>query len=306
MGGSTIMIRGAVLIMTAVTIFTVMQSLIKAADGVPAGEAVFFRSFLALPVILIWLWMRHDLRDGLKTNNWRGHAMRGIVGSCAMALGFAGLRYLPLPEVTALRFITPVMIVLFAALMLGERIRLVRISAVTMGLVGVLIIMWPRLEFDVGNTALFGVGLTLGSAGLAALAQVFIKAMTATEKTAAIVFYFSMTASLLSLFTIPFGWVWPQGMEWVMLIGAGLLGGVGQICLTSSYRHADAGLIAPFTYVSIISAVIIGYVFFDEVPTWTMAIGAAFIIAAGILIVWRERSLGLKRTAERKVLAQGK
>ena len=130
--------------------------------------------------------------------------------------------------------------------------------------------------------------------------------MTATEKTAAIVFYFSMTASLLSLFTIPFGWVIPQNNEWLLLIGAGLLGGIGQICLTSSYRFADAGVLAPFTYISILSAVLIGYFFFDELPTWSMAIGAGLIIAAGILIVWRERSLGLKRTAERKVLAQGK
>ena len=300
------MIRGAVLIMSAVTIFTVMQAFIKAADGIPAGQAVFFRSFFALPIILIWLWMRHDLRDGLKTKNWKGHALRGLAGSCAMALGFAGLRYLPLPEVTALRFITPVAIVILAAVLLGERIRLVRLSAVLMGLVGVLIIMWPRLEFNLGNTALWGVIFTLGSAGLAALAQVFIKAMTATEKTAAIVFYFSMTASLLSLFTIPFGWVIPQNNEWLLLIGAGLLGGIGQICLTSSYRFADAGVLAPFTYISILSAVLIGYFFFDELPTWSMAIGAGLIIAAGILIVWRERSLGLKRTAERKVLAQGK
>jgi len=300
------MIKGVVLIMSAVTVFTVMQAFIKAADGYPAGQAVFFRSFFALPIILIWLWMRHDLRDGLKTRNWKGHAMRGLVGTCAMALGFAGIKFLPLPDVTALRFITPVMIVIFAALMLGERIRLVRLSAVIIGLLGVLVIMWPKLEFGAGDLALLGVGLTLASASLAALAQVFIKAMTATEKTAAIVFYFSVTASTLGLMTAPFGWVMPQGWDWAFLIGAGLMGGVGQILMTSSYRFADASVIAPFTYVSIISAVFIGYVFFDEVPTWQMAIGAGMIIFAGVLIVWRERALGLKRTAERKVLAQGK
>ncbi|WP_420861983.1 DMT family transporter [Algirhabdus cladophorae] len=300
------MIKGVFLIMGAVTVFTVMQSFIKAADGYPAGQSVFFRSFFALPIILVWLWMKHDLRDGLKTNNWKGHGMRGLVGTCAMACGFAGLKFLPLPDATALRFITPVMIVIFAALLLGEKIRLVRLGAVGVGLLGVLVIMWPKLEFDAGNLALLGVGLTLMSASLAALAQVFIKAMTATEKTAAIVFYFSMTASVLGLMTSPFGWVMPLGWDWALLIGAGLLGGVGQILMTSSYRFADASVIAPFTYVSILSAVFIGYVFFDELPTWQMAIGAGMIIAAGILIVWRERSLGLKRTAERKVLAQGK
>jgi drug/metabolite transporter (DMT)-like permease len=84
-----------------------------------------------------------------------------------------------------------------------------------------------------------------------------------------------------------------------------LIGGVGQILLTSSYRNADASMLAPFTYVSILSSVLIGYVWFDEVPTFTMLIGAMFIVAAGVLIVLRERALGSDATARRKVKAKG-
>lgn len=298
-------LRGIFLMMAAVSLFVVMSGLIKAADRVPAGQAVFFRSACAVPVILGWLLAQGQFPQGLRTRNWQGHAVRGIAGTLAMGLGFAGLRYLPLPEVTAIRFATPIMIVIFAALILGERLRLIRISAVTVGLVGVMIVMWPRLTFEGGEGALFGALVTLGSATLAALAQVFVKSMSGVERTAAIVFYFTMTAAALSLLTVPFGWVWPVGWEWAFLIGAGLIGGVGQILLTSSYRFADAGVVAPFTYVSMLWALVIGFFVFGEVPTLPMLGGAALIIAAGVAIVLRERQLGLRATAERKVGAKG-
>ena len=81
---------------------------------------------------------------------------------------------------------------------------------------------------------------------------------------------------------------------------AGLLGGVGQILLTSAYRWADVGVIAPFEYASILFALLIGYAVFDEVPTAPMLGGASLVIAAGVFIIWRERQLGLERTAQRK------
>ncbi len=297
--------RGILLMISAVTIFTAMSALIKAADRIPAGEAIFFRSVFAMPVIFGWLALRGDLAHGISTRDWRPHAVRGIAGTCAMGLGFAGLRYLPLPEVTALRFVTPVLLVIFAALFLGERFRFIRLLAVLVGLVGVIIISLPR--FSAGGTGgeMFGLVATLASACLAALAQTFVKAMSGKEKTAAIVFYFSLTSATLSLLTIPFGWTWPVGVEWVWLIGAGLLGGCGQILLTSSYRFADAGVLAPFTYVSMIWALLIGYLVFAEVPTIPMLAGATLIIAAGVIIVLRERQLGLRGTAERKVRAKG-
>jgi len=289
----------------AVTLFTAMSALIKAADRVPAGQAVFFRASMSLPIILVWLMIRAEVAEGLRTQSWKGHAVRGIAGSLAMGLGFAGLKYLPLPEVTALQFVTPIFIVLFAAVMLGERIRAIRITAVASGLAGVVIILWPRLTLSGEGGELFGAGLVLASATLAALAQIFVKSMAGREQTAAIVFYFSLTATVLSLTTIPFGWVVPTGRELVLLVGAGIIGGAGQILLTSSYRFADAGVLAPFTYVSMIWAVLIGFVVFDEVPTVPMLSGAALIIAAGVAIWLRERKLGQRRATEGKIGAKG-
>ncbi|SIO18777.1 DMT family transporter [Vannielia litorea] len=294
---------GISLTLSAIFFFSIMGALVKAADRIPVGETVFFRAGCALPVIVIWLWMRGDMPGGLKVLSVKSHAVRAIVGSAAMGLGFLGLRYLPLPEVTALRFITPILIVIFAALLLKERVRLLRISAVSVGLVGVLIIMWPRLNLEGGERELIGTAMILTSALMASLAQIFVKAMAAKESTAAIVFYFSGTATVLSLLTIPWGWVWPTPLEWVLLVGAGLTGGAGQILVTSSYRYADASLLAPYTYSSMIWALVLGYFVFAEVPTVQMLAGAALVICAGIFIVWRERKLGKTNAAEGKINA---
>lgn len=303
--------RGILLKITAIFLFSIMASLIKAtAPDVPPYQAVFFRSFFAMPIIVIWLMQRQDLKTGLKVKSPLGHFWRGFIGTSAMALGFAGLGLLPLPEVTAIGFASPLFIVIFASMFLGENIRLFRLSAVGIGLVGVLVIIYPRLTlFDQGGPQtllLLGVCLTLGSAVLRALAQIHIRKLVQTEETSAIVFYFSLTATLLSLFTIPLGWVMPSTQDFVFLVLAGLIGGVAQIFLTSGYRFAQASTLAPFDYVSMIFALLIGYFVFSEVPTGPMMIGAGIVIAAGIVIIWREHRLGLERgKARQNVTPQG-
>jgi drug/metabolite transporter (DMT)-like permease len=297
-------LRGISYKLASVLVFICMASLIKAtAQHVPAGQAVFFRSLFAIPVIVAWLAFRRELRTGLKTAQPMGHFWRGVVGTTSMGLGFAGLGYLPLPEVTTIGYAAPLLTVIFAAMFLGEEVRIFRISAVALGITGVMIVLLPRLSLTPGTasvTEAFGAMLVLGGAVFAALAQVFVRKLVMTEGTAAIVFYFSLTATTLSLVTLPFGWVWPTPLEATLLILAGLLGGVGQILLTSSYREADASLVAPFDYASMLFALAIGYFVFAEVPTWTMIGGATLIVIAGILIIWRESRLGLERARQRK------
>ena len=295
---------GITLALAAVSAFAVMTALIKAADRVPAGEAVFFRSVLTLPALALWCAAAGRL-GALRTANWPEHARRGIAGTAAMGLGFAGLKFLPLPEVTALRFATPILIVVFAAALLGERVRAIRLSAVAVGLAGVLVIVWPRLTMAGESRELFGAAITLSSAALAALAQVFVKRMAGSEPTVTIVFWFSLTATVLSLASLPWGWVVPRGAEWAWLLGAGAIGGAGQLFLTASYRYAEAGVLAPFTYVSMLWAIAIGWWVFGEVPTAPMLAGSALVIGAGIAIVLRERALGMRRAAEAKLRAKG-
>ncbi|MBD3763164.1 MAG: DMT family transporter [Rhodobacterales bacterium] len=297
-------LRGIALKTGSVLVFVVMATVIKAvSDTVPPGQAVFFRSAFAIPVIVAWLWWRRELATGFRTVQPMGHLWRGFVGTMAMGLGFAGLGYLPLPEVTAIGYAAPLLTVVFAAMFLGEEVRVFRISAVGLGLVGVLIVLSPRLTvLDGGGTTAEALGalLVLGGAVFAALAQVFVRKLVMTEGTASIVFWFSVSATVMSLVTLPFGWVVPSPGQAALLVTAGLLGGIGQILLTSSYREADASVIAPFEYVSMIFALAIGYALFDEVPTLTMLGGAAIVVTAGILIIWRERQLGLERARQRK------
>ncbi|MCB2117386.1 MAG: DMT family transporter [Rhodobacteraceae bacterium] len=300
-------LRGIAFKLGSVVVFMTMSSLIKAAsDAVPPGEAVFFRSFFAIPVIVVWLIATRSLKAGLATANPLGHFWRGLMGTAAMGFGFAGLGLLPLPEVTAIGYAAPLLTVVFAAMFLGENVRAFRIATVALGMAGVLIVLSPRLtafsEGQIGGEEALGAIVVLVGAVFAALAQVFVRKLVNEEKTSAIVFYFSVNSALLSLVTLPFGWTVPDPQSAAMLVCAGLLGGVGQIFLTSSYRHADASVVAPFDYASMLLAIAIGYVVFDEVPTWTVIGGATLVVFAGILIIWRERRLGLERSRQRKAM----
>lgn len=300
-------VRGIALKLCSVMIFIVMAAIIKStAPHIPAGEAVFFRSLFAIPVILGWLWLRGDLSTGLQVNNPMGHFWRGLVGTTAMGFGFASLGFLPLPEVTAIGYAAPLLVVVFAAMFLGEEVRAFRLLAVALGMVGVLIILTPRLTLlqadVVSRTEALGVMLVLISALFAALAQVHVRKLVQTEQTSAIVFFFSMTATGLSLLTLPFAWVMPMPQEAGLLVTAGIMGGFGQIFLTQAYRFADASVVAPFDYASMIFAVLIGYFVFDEVPTSQTLLGGGIVMLAGVAIIWREHALGLKREKARQTM----
>ncbi|MBL9046260.1 MAG: DMT family transporter [Tabrizicola sp.] len=299
-------LRGIAMKLISVLVFIVMAAVIKGTDGrVPVGEVVFFRSLFAIPVILSWLMWRGELAQGLKAQDPLGHVWRGFAGTTAMGLGFAGLTFLPLPEVTVLGYAAPLLTVIFAAMFLGEEVRAFRIGCVVLGMVGVMIVLAPRLTLGAdatGSVAAFGAMLVLCGAVFSALAQVFVRKLVMSETTSSIVFRFSVTSTVLSLTTLPFGWVWPSPADAAMLVGAGLMGGVGQIFLTSSYRDADASLVAPFEYASMLFSLVIGYLVFAEVPSRTMMIGATLIVTAGVLIIWRERRLGIERNRQRKAM----
>lgn len=299
----------------AIFLFMIMAALIKAASNeVPAGQAVFFRSLFAMPIIVAWLWQQGHLHDGFKANNVLGHVWRGLIGTSAMALTFGGLALLPLPEVTAIGYATPMFTVIFAAFFLGERIRLFRLSAVALGLVGVMIVIAPRLSINQNytDTATIGALMILTASILRALVQIHVRRLVQTDSTSAIVFYFSLTATLVSLLSLPLGWVFPiPALAWTaphfsifaLIICAGLIGGIAQIMVTSSYRFGTASMLAPFDYSSMIFAMLIGWLAFNEVPTATILIGAALVIAGGVLIIWRERQLGLDRSKSKPSIA---
>lgn len=298
-------LRGIVLKVLSVCSFVVMATLLKATETVPAGELVFFRCFFAIVPVVAYLAWRRKLRTALHTNNPLGHVLRSFIGVCSMGMGFFALTRLPLPETTAIGYAAPLLIVVFSALLLKERVHGFRWTAVLVGLVGVVIILWPRLTLfssgePIGNAETVGAAAALGAAVFSAFAMLQVRKLVQTERTETIVIYFFVCASLLSLLTIPFGWVMPTPKQALLLVGAGFAGGVGQLLLTSCYRYADMSVIAPFEYVSLILTIVIGLLVFAEVPTVPMITGALIIVASGIAVIMREHYLGLDRVKARE------
>lgn len=277
--------------------FAVMSAFARGlGETFPVGQVVFFRSFIAVvPVLIFYAW-RNELWTAMNTRRPLGHVARGLFGVAAMFCGFAALARIPIADVTAIGFSTPLIIVALAGLLLGERVRIYRWSAVIVGLIGVLVMLAPHLSFaNPSPGASAGVVLAVMNAVLAAAAYVQIRRLTTSETTSSIVLYFFLISSLVALATSPLGWVWPTKQQLVGLCLMGVAGGIGQLFMTESYRYAQASLTAPFDYASIIWAVMLGYVAFGEVPGPNVWIGSVIVIAAGLFVIWRERQLGLQR-----------
>ncbi|WP_245515048.1 DMT family transporter [Jiella endophytica] len=294
----------------SVVVFVAMQTLIKSVgEAIPAGEVVFFRSFFALiPVILYLAWLG-DLKHSLATDDLTGHVVRGIVGVGSMILSFFSLARLPYPEWISISYGAPLLTVVFAAVFLKETVRAYRWTAVAIGLLGVSVVTAPNLtlfsEGGLGGAEAIGALGALGSACFAAVAMIQIRRLVQKEKTATIVVYFSLTSSLIALFTLPFGWVLPSFENAACLVVAGLFGGVGQLLLTASYRYADTSTIAPFEYTSLILAIAIGVFLFGDTLQWMTVLGGTIVVSAGIFIIWREHRLGIERRRARRVAPPG-
>lgn len=287
----------------SVTVFVAMQSFIKAAGDVPAGQIVFFRSFFAIFPLLAFMAWHHELATAWKTKRPLGHFWRGLIGTASMGFGFFALTRLPLPEAIVLNYAQPLLVVVFSALFLGENVRLYRWSAVIIGLIGVIIVSWPNLQLGSGmnDREFVGVLAAFAGAAMSAVAMLLIRNLVVSEKSTTIVLWFSISASGLALLSLPFGWIWLTPQQTLLLVLAGFCGGIAQIFMTEAYRYGEASTVAPFEYTSLILGIVIGYLVFHDVPTPNMILGGLIIIGSGLFIVWRERRLGLDRAAARQV-----
>jgi drug/metabolite transporter (DMT)-like permease len=287
-------------------IFAVMAAQVRyLGTAYPIGQVVFFRSaFAIVPVVVIYAW-RRELEAAIRMGRPFGHAGRGITAIGGMFCNFSALARLPIVDATAISFAAPLITVAMAALVLKERVRIYRWSAVIVGFMGVLVMLAPHLHigaFGSGNStatsAAEGLGAFFGLAGAFFNAGSIIQTrhLTKSETTSSIVFYFSLICALAGLGTLPFGWNTPSWPELAALIAIGLCGGLGHILLTESYRFAPASLVAPFDYTSMLWALVIGYLAFGEFPTPLGFLGAAIIAGAGLFVIWRERQLGAGRS----------
>lgn len=295
---------GVAMKVASTAFFAVMMALVKiVSERLPLGEVVFARSFLGLIPVLVWLWYLRQLPSALKTKRLGGHFMRAFAGTISMFFWFGSLARLPLPDATAINYAAPLLTTALAAILLGEVVRAYRWSAVTVGFMGVLVVLsqhFSGLDHFASNEGSVGAMMALGSATFAALAMISIRRLSGTEHSGAIVFYFMTSASLLSLVSLPFGWVVPSMSDMCLLVVIGLLGGFGQVFLTLSYRYAEASVIAPFDYASMIWVILLGFFIFGEVPTSAVIIGSVIVVGAGVFVILRERQLGIQRARARK------
>ncbi|HZP76326.1 MAG TPA: DMT family transporter [Pseudolabrys sp.] len=284
-------------------LFAVMSAQVRyLGDIVPVGQLVFFRSASAIiPVVLIYAW-RGELMTAVRTSRPLGQLGRGTLSVIGMFSNFGALARLPLADATAISFASPLITVALAAVVLKERVRVYRWSAVGVGFVGVIVMLLPHLDVGrhAGATEASAVGalLAFGSAFCNAGTVIQTRRLTQSESTSSIVFYFSLICALVSLVTLPFDWHSPTWKELGMLMSLGILGGIAHLFLTESYRFATASLVAPFDYSSMLWALILGFWFFGEVPTILVFVGAGIVAGAGLYVIWRERQLGLARAAE--------
>lgn len=258
----------------------------------PVGEIVFFRSALGA-VVVVAAALATGGPSLLVTANIGSHALRSTAGTIAMFCNFAAYTLLPLADATAIGFAAPLFVVVMAAIILAERVHAYRWSAVVIGFLGVILIAGP--EASLSHSALYGAIFALSGAALQAAAMILIRRMSAYEHSITIAFYFMLTSASVSLLTAPFGWQLPTASEAAVLVLAGIAGGLGQIFLSFSYRYSEASVLAPFDYAAMIWAVILGYFVFQELPSPAVWAGGAIVIAAGLLILWRERRLGKQR-----------
>ena len=283
-------------------LFAVMSALVRSlGEQVPVGQMVFFRSaFAILPLVVIYAW-RRELGAAVRTNRPFGQLGRGLLSVGGMFSNFAALARLPLADATAISFASPLITVALAALILKERVRVYRWSAVVVGFAGVIVMLLPHLDAGrLAAAASAGALLAMLAAFCNAGTVIQTQRLTQSETTPSIVFYFSLICAIAGAITLPFAWHSPTLAQLAALVLTGILGGIAHILLTESYRHATASVVAPFDYTSMLWALLLGYWIFGEVPTALVFIGAAIVAGAGLFVIWRERQLGLQRAREKE------
>lgn len=277
---------------------TLMLACVKGLNGaIPTGEVIFFRSFVALIPLLIWLKFQGNVIQLIKTKNIFGHLVRGFSGTGGMYFNYLALVYISLADMTAISYAAPLFTVIMAAILLKEKVRFYRWLAVVVGFSGIIVMLWAHLNADgsvfsshsAAAGSAIGVLFALLAALCSATSSVQIRFLNGKEKPGAIVFYFSLMTMFIGLATACFGWLMPDARQLALLIGCGFFGGMAQILITLSLRYADASLLAPFDYTTMVWAMLIGYLFLDSIPEISTIAGAAIIACAGIFTVWCER-----------------
>ncbi len=260
--------------------------------GVSVLESLFYRQVGTAICATCWVALGPGFAS-LRTKRVGAHAVRMSIGLVAMGLNFLAMMLLPLAEATAIGFSVPIFATLLAALVLGEPTGRWRWGAVIVGFLGVLVIVQPGS----GHIAVYG-GLVAVSAALStACATIAIRRLGATEAAATTVFWFAVTSLVPLSLVMPFAANHHDPSTCAVMAVLSLAGGIAQLALTGSLRLAPVALVMPMDYSSLLWATLLGWLIFQQVPSQWTWIGAPIVIAAGLVILWREQRLRIAGSA---------
>ena len=269
----------------SVCAFSLMDVIVKWSDEYPVGEVLFFRGFFGI-IPLLFLIPKNRYFDFYKTNRPFLHLKRCLAGLVALISIFIALRNLPLATVVSISFAAPIFTTIFSIFLLNERVGFYRWLAVLVGFVGVIVISEPgfrSLNFYYIYPIIFCLGLSY--------VAISIRKLATTEPVWLISFFFSFSIMILSFFTFYQNWIMPNFLDLLLLSMIGILGGLANLWLSQSYKHSEVSLVSPLKYLSLISAIIFGYIIWNEIPTTKTLLGALLVVSSSFIIFKREITL---------------
>lgn len=295
--------RGALMMLGATALFTIMSAMIKGvSDEIHFVETMFFRSAFALPVVFA-IAVRSRNWKILRTKRFPGHVLRAFTGTMAQGCSFFALTVLPLAEQTALTYTTPLFVTILSIPLLGEVVRIHRWSAVIVGFIGILVIALGQGAFAGGaapdTLMMIGMGVAVVQGMFSAVTTLLVRNLSSTESSSTIVMWQSLLMTAFTLVALPFFWTTPSFPVLLVLVGVGLIGGIAQVMLTEAYASAQVSALGPYSYTSILWSVLLGWLIWGDAPSWATIAGAVLIVASGLYILHRE----LVRSREKR--AQG-
>lgn len=277
-------LSGIYLKLSALVLFATMDGMVKwLGESYGAFQMMLFRSVVAM--VPLWFLIHHAGGFGVVRSKvpWLQAARVGM-GFVSLLGFFYVFPLMPIVEVYAISYAAPLFMVALSVPLLGEAVGWRRWTAVAVGFVGVIVMLEPW-SIQVHWLSLLVVVATFGYA----LSTVMVRLISRHDHDAASVFWFTVVASAVSLVGAIPNWKWPPLVDWVWLCSLGLLGGVAQILMARALRLAQASVLAPFDYVSIIFAIFFGYVVFREDPSPAVWYGLPLVIGSGLYILHRER-----------------
>ena len=273
--------RGALLMMLSALAFSVMTVLVKLAGSrLPSQEIVVARALVSL--VLSWLLLR---RAGVSP--W-GHDrfwlwIRGALGFAGLSCVFAAVTRLPLAEATVLQYLHPAITALLAGLFLGEAVTRRVWLAIGVSLIGVVLVARPAWLFGSVASPLdpLWVGVAVAGATCSAAAYVVVRRLSRTEDPLVIVFYFPLVTVPLAVPTMWPDFVWPRGVEWLLLLGVGIATQIGQVSLTRGLSVLPAAHGTALSYLQVVFAAVWGILIFGEsLQAWTLLGGGLVMLSA--------------------------